>query len=216
MVKNLLRNVPTIKMNDLQVNFNYGWAFQGEIKPYEYSDVYWQNYIQMENSETCNLLNKFRTSLVESYTSSVLDIGIGSGAFLKTLSISSKKGYDVNPHAEKWLKEQDMWHNPYEDSNENLNGFCFWDVLEHIENPSIILSNLPSKCFVFVSLPIFNDLEKVHLSKHYKPNEHLQYFSTSGLMKFLGLHGYQTLEIRSDESQIGRENITTFVAQKQS
>jgi hypothetical protein len=35
-------------------------------------------------------------------------------------------------------------------------------------------------------------------------------------MKFLGLHGYQTLEIRSDESQIGRENITTFVAQKQS
>lgn len=216
MVKNLLRNVPTIKMNDLQVNFNYGWAFQGEIKPYEYSDVYWQNYIQMENTETCNLLNKFRTSLVESYASSVLDIGIGSGAFLKTLNISSKKGYDVNPHAEKWLKKQDMWHNPYEDSNENLNGFCFWDVLEHIENPSIILSKLPSKCFVFISLPIFNDLEKIHLSKHYKPNEHLQYFSTNGLMKFLGLHGYNTLEIRSDESQIGRENITTFVAQKQS
>jgi hypothetical protein len=215
MVKNLLRNVPTIKMNDLQVNFDYGWAFQGEVTPYEYSDVYWQNYIQMENTETCKLLNNFRKSLVESYATNVLDIGIGSGAFLKSLSIP-KKGYDVNPHAEKWLKEQEIWHNPYEDSNASVDGFCFWDVLEHIENPSIILNNLPNKSFVFISLPIFNDLEKIHLSKHYKPNEHLQYFSTSGLMRFLGLHGFRTLEIRSDESQIGRENIITFVAQKHS
>lgn len=211
---NLLRSVPTIKMNDLRVSIDMGWAFQTDFKEYQYGENYWQNYINMESSTTSNLLNNFRTKLTLNYAHSILDIGIGSGAFLKALD-SPKAGYDVNPYGEKWLKDNSLWHNPYEESNSKFDGFCFWDVLEHIENPSETLRLIPMHGYIFVSLPIFTDIEKIHLSKHYKPDEHLQYFTTAGFIKFMSLSGFSVLEIRSDETQIGRDNIITFVARKE-
>lgn len=211
---NLLRSVPTIKMNDLRVSIEMGWAFQANFNQYQYGENYWQNYINMESSETCGLLNKFRTQLATNYATSILDIGIGSGAFLKALDCK-KAGYDVNPFGQKWLKDNNLWHNPYEKNNSEFNGFCFWDVLEHIENPSETLRLLPNDSYIFVSLPIFQSIEKIHLSKHYKPDEHLQYFTTAGFIKFMCLSGYSVVEIRSDETQIGRDNILTFVARKE-
>lgn len=211
---NLLRSVPTIKMNDLRVSIEMGWAFQGHFTEYQYGENYWQNYINMESSETCQLLNQFRSELATNYSNSILDIGIGSGAFLKSLNCE-KAGYDVNPYGQKWLKENSLWHNPYEENNKKFNGFCFWDVLEHIENPSVLLNLLPKNSYIFVSLPTFASIEKIHLSKHYKPDEHLQYFTTSGFIKFMSLSGFSVVEIRCDETKIGRESITTFVARKE-
>ena len=211
---NLLRSVPTIKMDDLRVSLEMGWAFQSSYTEYNYGENYWQNYINMESSETCALLNKFRGDLATNYADSLLDIGIGSGAFLKSLNCQ-KSGYDVNPYGQKWLKDNYLWHNPYEECNSKFNGFCFWDVLEHIENPSDTLKLLPKNSYIFVSLPTFPNLERIHLSKHYKPNEHLHYFTTAGFIKFMSLSGFSVVEIRSDETKIGRDSITTFVARKE-
>ncbi len=213
MSKNILRSVQTISMDDLEVNFDYGWAFQKDFNNYDYGENYWKNYINLEETETAKKLNDFRKAISTKYANRILDVGIGSGAYLKTLSCD-KYGYDVNPYANAWLKEQKIWHDPYKENNANINGFCFWDVLEHIENPNILLDRINLGTHIFVSLPVFSNLEMIHLSKHYKPNEHLQYFTTRGVINFLNLSGFFVKEIRSDESKIGRENVMTFVAQK--
>ncbi len=212
-MENILRTVPTIKLNDLQVSLDFGWAFQEHVQEYNYGESYWQNYINIEDTPTANLLNEFRSNIAEKYADSILDMGIGSGAFLKALK-SNKYGYDVNPYAIEWLKEQKIYHDPYNSENEEINGFCCWDVIEHMQNPSEFLAIIPPKAHLFISLPVFTDLEMVHLSKHYKPNEHLFYFTTKGMIKFLEISGFTIKELRSDETQIGREKIMTFVSQK--
>ena len=53
-----------------------------------------------------------------------------------------------------------------------FNAFTFWDVLEHVENPESYFGWMRDGAVVFVSLPVFDDLNQVRASKHYRPNEH--------------------------------------------
>jgi hypothetical protein len=213
MIVNILKEASTIKVGDLMVSLEDGWAYQDDYVSFPYEKDYWDRYNGLENTVVADNLNNFRRNLSMNYADSIIDIGIGSGAYLKSLSCK-KFGYDVNEYAKSWLQEQGIWHDPYIQDNSHINGFCFWDVLEHMECPGKILSLLPAKSHIFVSMPIFNEIEKVHLSKHYRKNEHLCYFSTKGFVKFLNLSGFIIKEISSEESKIGRENILTFVAQK--
>jgi hypothetical protein len=213
MTDNIIRSVPTIKFGDLRVNFDYGWAYQEKFERYDYGDSYWKNYLNIEETETAQLLNGFRKDISTKYATTILDVGIGSGAYLKTLT-GKKYGFDVNPFAIEWLKENNIFHDPYNDDNSSIDGFCSWDVIEHIPNPNEFLAVLPTKAFIFISLPVFANLERIQFSKHYKPNEHLQYFTTPGLIKFMEMSGFTVLELSNEESKIGRENVITIVAQK--
>ena len=212
MVLNPLKSHPSIKMDDLSVNLNKGWAYQTLSGYIEYGKEYWEKYIVYETNDICKKLNDFRCSITEKYCTNVLDVGIGSGIFLKNLNIN-KKGFDVNKHAVEWLKNNNLYHNPYEEEND-FNGFCFWDVLEHFENPNDILCKIPKNSYVITSLPIFNDITKVHLSKHYRPNEHLCYFTSDGLINFFSELLFDCVEIRSDEIKIGRQDVLAFVFKK--
>jgi hypothetical protein len=212
MVLNPLKSHPSIKMDDLSVNLNKGWAYQALPGYIEYDKEYWEKYIVYETNDICKKLNDFRCSITEKYCTNVLDVGIGSGIFLKNLNIN-KKGFDVNKHAVEWLKDNNLYHNPYEEEND-FDGFCFWDVLEHFENPNDILCKIPKNSYVITSLPIFNDITKVHLSKHYRPNEHLCYFTSDGLINFFSELLFDCVEIRSDEIKIGRQDVLAFVFKK--
>ena len=206
---NPLKSHPSIKMDDLSVNLNKGWAYQTLPEPIEYDKEYWEKYIVYEKNDICKNLNEFRCSITEKYCKNILEVGIGSGIFLKNLNIN-KKGFDVNKHAVEWLKNNNLYHNPYEEEN-NFDGFCFWDVLEHFENPNDILCKVPKNSYVITSLPIFDDITRIHLSKHYRKNEHLCYFTTLGFVGFMNDCGFQLVELRNDEIKIGRENILSFV-----
>ena len=92
-----------------------------------------------------------------------------------------------------------------------VDGLSFWDSLEHIPNPNALLSLMRSGQYAFIALPIFEDLEKVKQSKHYKPNEHYYYFSKDGMIKYMQDSNFTLIEITDDESQAGREGILTFV-----
>jgi hypothetical protein len=212
MILNPLKSHPSIKMDDLSVNLNNGWAYQTIPNYIKYDKEYWEKYIKYEENEVCNPLNDFRCSIAEKYCSNVLDVGIGSGSFIKKLKIQ-KKGFDVNKYAVEWLKNNNLYHDPYTEEN-RFDGYCFWDVLEHFENPNDILCKVQKNAFVITSIPIFNDITKVHLSKHYRPNEHLCYFTTNGIVKFFSDLFYDCIEIRSDEIKIGRQDIMTFVFRK--
>lgn len=212
MVFNPLTSHPSIKMDDLSVNLNKGWAYQTLANCIEYDKEYWEKYIKYENIPICKPLNYFRSDLATKYCNNIIDIGIGSGAFLKSLNIE-KKGFDVNKHAIEWLQDNNLYHNPYEEEN-NFDGFCFWDVLEHFENPNDILCKVPKNSYVITSLPIFDDITRIHLSKHYRPNEHLCYFTINGIINFFDELKFECIEIRSDEIKIGRQDIMAFVFRK--
>src|SRR6185295_18228706 len=89
-------------------------------------------------------------------------------------------------------------------------GFTFWDVLEHIEEPERYFERMPDSAFAFLSVPIFGDLTAIRASKHYRPGEHLYYFTEEGLARWMAMHGFRLLERDDFETRAGRDNILSF------
>jgi hypothetical protein len=174
-----------------------------------YGREYMDNYVRLENTTIAKRLNEGRTCITEKYASRLLDIGIGSGEFIKSSKIDVL-GYDINPHGVEWLKERNIFADPYA-SMPDVEGLTFWDSLEHIPCPSRLLSLVPQGVFVFFSLPIFTDLTRLKQSKHYKTNEHYYYFTTNGMIQYMNDSGFELKEISDFESRSGREDILTFV-----
>ena len=48
-------------------------------------------------------------------------------------------------------------------------------------------------------------------SKHFKPNEHVWYFTDWGLRLWFEEQGFDCLETNYDETNIGREGINSYV-----
>ena len=63
---------------------------------------------------------------------------------------------------------------------------------------------------VLVSLPIFRDVAHVLSSKHYKPGEHVFYFTEPGFLFFMREHGWRVIETNDYETKIGREDIKSY------
>lgn len=178
-----------------------------------YGLEYFDHYKELENTIMAKKLNDFRAAIVNKYTLDVaLDIGIGSGTFLKTRKNSC--GYDVNPYSIRLLQQAGLYYDPYEATMQGIKAVTFWDSLEHIDSPEVLLNRILEKTYVFVSLPIFRDKEHILKSKHFKPNEHIHYFTESGFERFMTSLGFNLIEKTDDESKIGREDILTFVFQR--
>lgn len=196
---------------DLEWLPSIGIAWQREREPFEYGINYWEDYVAKEHKPIACKLNSFRCSLVESHCDSVLDIGIGCGEFLKKVRLPYAFGYDVNPIAIKWLKDREIYCDPYVDNIRFIKGITLWDVLEHIPEADKLLNILPSGCHVFVSIPTFTNLENIKFSKHYKQHEHLVYFTNDGVKNLFNAFGYQFVDYHNNETLLGRSNISTFV-----
>lgn len=144
-----------------------------------------------------------RVGFVRKYTDlDILDIGIGGGAFVEAADCY---GYDVNEKAVSWLLSCKRFRTPY---SSGVDVATFWDSLEHIRNIDGLLLNI--KKFVFISIPIFDSVEHVLKSKHYKPGEHLWYYSHDGLINFMASQGFELLECNKMESDLGREGINSY------
>jgi hypothetical protein len=174
------------------------------VKSTPYNAEYFERYMQMKNTPIGVALNQARVDLVNRYVSgSVLDIGIGNGAFVE--SGDNIRGYDINPVAVKWLVDRRKYLHPFRGAD----ALTFWDSLEHIHNPQLMLQG--AKEFVFVSMPIYKDLSHLMSSKHRRYDEHCWYFTEKGCILFMSAFGFECLEINNMESDIGREDIGTFV-----
>ncbi|MGA4815970.1 hypothetical protein ACPA9J_15915 [Pseudomonas aeruginosa] len=55
-----------------------------------------------------------------------------------------------------------------------------WDSLEHIPEPEKLLDHVGE--WLFVSMPVYKDQADCLKSKHFKPGEHLHYWSVRGLI----------------------------------
>jgi len=211
----MLKNLPIQEDEDL-LYFD-GFAIQKDnTKSIEYGENYFEKYVNYEGTPTSVLLNKNRVAITEKYCKKhILDIGIGSGEFIK-LSKLKVYGFDINPLGIQWLKFNKLYVNPYDHLLPDIEGWTFWDSLEHFPDPQVILKLIQPNHYVFISIPIFFDILKIKESKHYRPNEHYYYFTPSGLINYMKRSGFRFLEHNDAEIKAGRENIFTFAFQRQS
>lgn len=207
----LISQLSCVPFGELNYCTCYSIAYQRDMKTsVPYDEAYFQKYVGYENTDIANKINDFRTGITKKYCNTLLDIGIGSGEFIKKSPVKTY-GFDINETGIAWLKERDLYVDPYRDNLSDIQGYCFWDSMEHIPQPSTLLRYLPMNSYVFISMPIFTNLLAIRSNKHYRPNEHYYYFSSDGLAAFLRMAGFGLIEISDGETQAGRQDIYTFV-----
>lgn len=186
-----------------------------------YDDAYFANYQGLAESPIAKALNDFRASLVTRYapvsgqsSCSLLDVGIGDGAFLRRIDEFrfwlNAEGCDVNPAGVAWLIERGQLSSFEVPGSHDV--VTFWDSLEHIRDPRPALA--ASRNYVIASLPIFTSAEHAVASKHFKPDEHFWYFTRHGFVEFARAEGFDLVDVRATESALGREDIETFVLKR--
>ena len=166
-----------------------------------YAGSYFENYRKLDATDMGYRLTCARVNMVRRHYagSDIVDVGIGGGRFVTE---SGAFGFDVNPEAVEWLKRVGRYREP---AGEAL---TFWDALEHIPDPARAVEAATE--WVFVSMPIYRNAEDVLSSKHYKPGEHLWYWTKDGLIRWFHRLGFYCVEVNHAESELGREGILSF------
>lgn len=204
----LIKRFNATRDKDLMVTTR-GIAYQRDMSnPTSYGEAYFMKYQGYRGTEISKAINKARVAMVRSHAEEVLDVGIGSGEFIE--AFKRAKGFDVNPHAVKWLEEKGL----YSDRFEDFNAFTFWDVIEHIREPEEYFLRINKDAKLFCCLPIFprtgRFAKEIRDSKHYRPNEHFYYWTRDGFVDWMKLYGFRLLEESDAETIAGRDSITQF------
>lgn len=193
---------------DLMLCQEQGVAYQRDMsQPVPYDAAYFDKYVGYEGKAVAVAINAARLRLVNRFLPAIepiLDVGVGSGEFIK--SHPNAWGHDVNEKAIGWLKEQGKWVPDLH----SFNAFSFWDVIEHVPEPEGYFRQMRPGSLLFTCLPIFDDLNSIRESKHYRPNEHFYYWTESGFVFWMKLHGFRLLARGQDEIAAGREAIFSF------
>lgn len=185
----------------------HGVAFQrDQSRLVAYDEAYFDKCRGYDGQEIAERINAGRIALVARHfgPGRVCDVGVGSGEFIRKRPHTF--GFDVNPAAVRWLKEAGHWV-------DNLDGFgalTFWDVLEHVPEPESYLRHVYLHSFVFLSMPVMQSLDRIRESRHYRPGEHLYYFTEAGLVEWMARHGFRCLEVANFETEAGRDSIRSF------
>lgn len=209
----LIRRFTAQQDRDLMLCVPRGVAYQADMTVRAPDGVnaegvnYFDHYSAFAGASIGKVIHDGRVQFVNDYTGRecpVLDVGIGSGEFI--LSRPNTFGTDVNPKAQQWLSENGLAGLGFD----AYKAFTFWDVLEHVDVPSNYFKRMPEGSFLFTSLPIFADLSDIRSSKHYKPGEHLYYWTEKGFVEWMAMHRFRLLEVRDFESEAGRDSIRSF------
>lgn len=195
-----------------------GVAYQPDMsKSVPYDLEYFEKYVMDETTLMGVELNKRRLDVVKRWARNfkIIDIGVGCGTFIKYALAGDFdiSGYDINPCAVHWLVKHGVYENIHK-TDKKFMCYTFWDSLEHIPEPQKILDKIGLGAYVFVSMPIFENLNDIIKSKHYRPDEHYYYFTPLGLLKWFSKHGFSVKSIMDFEQEAGREKIKTFLFEK--
>jgi hypothetical protein len=199
--------------HDLLICEDQGMAFQADMKanPVAYDDAYFAKVSAYENSPIARRVNDGRCAMLCRHLplgTWVLDIGAGSGAFVRAAREAGfyVNGFDVMPAAVRRLKADQAYANdPFQ-----FEAVTLWDTLEHMKEPHLALEKIAPGAWLFVSLPIFENLKDIRSSKHYRPGEHLYYWTADGLIKWAAYYGLTFIERSYHETEAGREDIGAF------
>jgi 2-polyprenyl-3-methyl-5-hydroxy-6-metoxy-1,4-benzoquinol methylase len=197
---------------DLVISHEHGVAYQRDMTASRvaYGAEYFAK-VSAYNGVIARAVNHGRCVMLERYLprgATVLDIGAGNGAFIRAAGMSGfdAKGFDVMPEAVAELKAADC----YADDPQDFDAVTLWDTIEHLEEPALCLKAMRRGAFLFASIPVFQDLGRIRESKHYRPSEHLYYWTAKGFCDWLARYGFRLLEESAHEINAGRESIGAF------
>ena len=169
-----------------------------------YDAAYFERYQRQADTPIGWALTEARIDMVaRHYRGEVLDVGIGCGQFV--CARGSTFGYDVNPTGVAWLQERDLFRDLY---SRPVDAATFWDSLEHIFDPAASVRQIRE--WAFVSLPIYEGVEHVLRSKHFRRDEHVWYHTDKGIRWWFDQQGFECAESNDMETQIGREGIGSY------
>jgi hypothetical protein len=176
-------------------------------KDHPYDQDYFKKYEYYASTPMGVSITQARLDLILKYNpGEILDIGIGSGAFMdlcNSIGVTTY-GYDVNPIAVNKLGK--MFRDPELGFFDSLS---FWDSLEHMKNPRSAL--FAADRFVFLTIPIFEDPDHARRSKHFRPDEHYWYLTHHGLIDLMFASGFYLVEHNRMEEDLGREDVGSYV-----
>ena len=176
------------------------------VTGFPYDRAYFDKYVGYAATELGRELTQTRVRMVaRHYHGTLLDIGIGSGAFVDARM--GTRGFDVNLAGISWLKQRGLYLDPYR------KGFSYpavsmWDVIEHMADFSRLVRKVNS--WIFLCTPIYRNAEHVLASKHYRQDEHYWYFTHKGLVTVMDILGFDMAEHNIDETLSGREDIGSY------
>ncbi len=202
----------------MRYDHNAGIAYEEDKATIKYGPKYYAKIEKhKEKPGTYHDINECRKELVTQYIpkwKKILDIGCGTGDFINSMNKTHLLiyGYDVMKESVSWLKSINGYLDPNNDFIGDILGFSMWDVLEHIADPQALLALMPRRCYLFLSIPIFDNLYEIKDSKHYRPKEHLWYFTHNGIISFLD--NFEMIEYNDIETDLGRDSIRTYVFRK--
>jgi len=133
---------------------------------------------------------------------SILDYGYGNGDFLKACQnfIGDVNGHDISnypvPDGASFIID------PYARAFDVV---CFFDVLEHFQNPYEI-KGLKTN-YIYISVPnchYFSD-DWFDTWKHRRPDEHLWHFNVESLVNFFSEIGYECIGLSNIEDTIRKD-----------
>ncbi|MEN6440526.1 MAG: methyltransferase domain-containing protein [Syntrophobacter sp.] len=163
-----------------------------------YGKEYHEKYVRYANTELGEQVSRARWELVSRHMSKgvLLDYGCGAGHFAQTNPNGCFRviGYDINPYSGV--------ENPMLGQFQ-AEGVTFWDSLEHVGQPMVLVDSLRPE-FLFITAPDALSLPSVFLPewRHYRPAEHVHYFSRPSFRKMAQVLGYEVLEFNNEEGTI--------------
>jgi hypothetical protein len=157
-------------------------------------------------------MSALRVGFLKAFASSgrLLDVGYGTGSFLRCAGRAGFDPYGSDIHGldfgvnEVSLTGEERW-----------DVVTFFDSLEHFSDFSDILSVANRSRLIVVSLPFTpDDLMTSRDWKHFKPGEHLHYFSINSLSRLFS--GFYLVAVSDVEDAIrgqdrGNQNILSAV-----
>ena len=173
----------------------------------DYGADYWDEFRRRDESPMGAALTAARIDFVRRHypvgpDSLLVDIGIGGGRFVRE---SRCRGYDINPVAREWLEHSGRFHDPF---YYPVQAASCWDSLEHMPEPEKLLAKVYG--WLFVSIPVANSRDEWLASPHYKPGEHIWYWSAHGLINWCWSLGFEVVEVSDFETRLGRSDIRTM------
>ena len=146
---------------------------------------YDQSYLDTYKSYPTELMSTIRVALLKTLITEgkILDIGYGNGSFLK---LAKTVGYETAGHdvhgVPCGVRDVDPWV-----SGEVWDAICMFDSIEHFGTFDALRRLFECSRIVLVSTPCRDSVSgRISDWKHFKPGEHLHYFSAKSLKTLIG------------------------------
>jgi hypothetical protein len=170
-----------------------------------YDVDYYYNMLKMY-AKSGEQIAKIRWDFIGEYilpSSRILDFGSGLGFFAahapEEINVDT---CDVGPYVTTGIR-----HDRYD-------VLCLWDVLEHLPDFSCIHEHLCKVQFVAITVPMLPEGKELLTWKHFKPNEHLHYFTNHTLDALFKVYGFTRVKDGYPECP-PREDIISVVYRRE-